>query len=149
MSSDTTSTTGRYRMAWIVNIPPSPRHRRPRWQVRYRDGTTQRSAGIYTNKTEAQAVKRDLDAGRFDPATFHQQVVLGDAARQPFGQYVRDTWWPRWQHDHPNSAYATKKKLNKRILPIFGDTPLADQTSRDPDPPLDTILETLTGRLQE
>jgi integrase len=114
-------------MAWIVKIPPSPRHRRPRWQVRYRDGTTQRSAGIYTNKAEAQAVKRDLDAGRFDPATFHQQqAALGDAARQPLGQYVRDTWWPRWQHDHPGSAYATKKKLNKRILPTFGDTPLAD-----------------------
>jgi integrase len=126
MSSDTTSTTGRYRMAWIVKIPPSPRHRRLRWQVRYRDGTTQRSAGIYTNKTEAQAVKRDLDTGRLDPVTFHQQLALGDAARQPFGRYVRDTWWPRWQHDHPGSAYATKMKLNKRILPTFGDTPLTD-----------------------
>jgi integrase len=126
MSSDTTTTTGRYRMAWIVNIPPSPRHRRPRWQVRYRDGTTQRSAGIYTNKTEAQAVKRALDAGLFDPATFHQQPAPADAARQPLGQYVHDTWWPRWQQAHPGSAYATKKKLNKRILPIFGNARLAD-----------------------
>ncbi len=92
-------------MAWIVIIPPSPRHPRPRWQVRY----------------------RDLNAGRFDPATFHQQLALADAAPQPFGHHcVRDTWWPRWQHDHPGSAYATKMKLNKRILPIFGDTPLAD-----------------------
>lgn len=30
---------------------------------------------------------------------------------------------------------------------LVGDTPLADQTSREPDPPLDTILETLTSRV--
>jgi hypothetical protein len=73
-------------MAWIVNIPPSPRHPRPRWQVRYRQGSTQRSAGIYNTNTKAQAVKRELDAGRFDPAAFDEQLAPADAARQPFGQ---------------------------------------------------------------
>jgi 3-hydroxyisobutyrate dehydrogenase-like beta-hydroxyacid dehydrogenase len=32
---------------------------------------------------------------------------------------------------------------------FIGDTPLADQTSRDPDPSLDEVLETLVGRLTE
>jgi hypothetical protein len=34
-------------MAWIVQVPPSPRHPKPRWQVRYQDGRRERSAGIY------------------------------------------------------------------------------------------------------
>jgi hypothetical protein len=30
---------------------------------------------------------------------------------------------------------------------FIGETALADQTSREPDPPLDTILDTLAARL--
>lgn len=32
---------------------------------------------------------------------------------------------------------------------LVGSTPLGDQTSREPDPSLDTILETLAARLIE
>jgi len=34
------------------------------------------------------------------------------------------------------------------IYRFIGETPLADQTSREPDPPLDTILDTLADRLR-
>jgi 3-hydroxyisobutyrate dehydrogenase-like beta-hydroxyacid dehydrogenase len=34
------------------------------------------------------------------------------------------------------------------VYRFIGDTPLADQTSRDPDPPLDTLLDTLSDRLR-
>src|SRR6266511_3399690 len=35
---------GQYRMAWIVSLPAAPCDPQTRWQVRYRDGTTRRSA---------------------------------------------------------------------------------------------------------
>ncbi len=50
-------------MAWIVKLPPTPRHPQTRWQVRYRDGTTQRSAGIYPTKAEARSIKRAVEQG--------------------------------------------------------------------------------------
>jgi hypothetical protein len=53
-------------MAWIVEVPLSPRHPRPRWQVRYQDGDRERSAGIYPTKPAAQAVKRRVERGDFD-----------------------------------------------------------------------------------
>jgi hypothetical protein len=34
-------------MAWIAIVPPSARHPHERYQVRYQDGTRQRSAGIF------------------------------------------------------------------------------------------------------
>jgi hypothetical protein len=34
-------------MAWIAPAPESPRHPKPRFQVRYQDGKRQRSAGIF------------------------------------------------------------------------------------------------------
>jgi hypothetical protein len=33
-------------MAWIAVVPPSPRHPHERYQVCYREGTRQRSAGV-------------------------------------------------------------------------------------------------------
>jgi hypothetical protein len=50
-------------MAWIVQVPPSPRHPKPRWQVRYRDGTRERSAGIYTAPKAAVTVRRRIERG--------------------------------------------------------------------------------------
>jgi 8-oxo-dGTP pyrophosphatase MutT (NUDIX family) len=43
-------------MAWIAVVPPSPRHPHERYQVCYREGTRQRSAG----ETEAQAALREV-----------------------------------------------------------------------------------------
>ena len=33
---------------------------------------------------------------------------------------------PAWKDQHPTSEYGTRKKLEKRILPTFGDIPLGD-----------------------
>lgn len=54
-------------MAWIVPVPPSSRHPRPRWQVCYRDETgRQHSAGIYAMEPAARAVKRRIERGDID-----------------------------------------------------------------------------------
>jgi integrase len=115
-------------MAWIVEIPPSPRHPRPRWQVRYQDGDRERSAGIYPTKPAAQAVKRRIERGDFDPDT---PLPPGEAGHQQkaltlFGDYLSNTWWPRWRDAHPHSAYLYGKRIEKRILPAFGHVRFID-----------------------
>jgi hypothetical protein len=50
-------------MAWIAQIPPSPRHPKPRWQVRYQDGRRQRSAGIYHSPKAAESVRKRIERG--------------------------------------------------------------------------------------
>ncbi len=62
-------------MAWLVDVPPSPRHPKPRWQVCYQDGKRQRSAGIYPTLKAANPGK----------------------AETLFGDYVTETWWPIWR----------------------------------------------------
>jgi integrase len=47
-------------------------------------------------------------------------------ARTLFGDYVTRVWWPTWRGQHPDSAYQIGKRIEKRILPAFGNTPLAD-----------------------
>jgi hypothetical protein len=34
--------------------------------------------------------------------------------------------WPAWKDEHPSSEYGCRKKVEKRILPSFGDVPLGD-----------------------
>jgi integrase len=46
--------------------------------------------------------------------------------RTLFGEYVTSRWWPAWKDQHPASEYGTRKKVEKRILPTFGDIPLAE-----------------------
>jgi hypothetical protein len=117
-------------MAWIVKIPPSPRHRRIRWQVRYQDGLHERSAGIYHTKPEAVAAKHAIERGEPPPTAAPQS----DRATTLFGAYATQVWWPAWNRTHPRSAGTVKAKVNARILPIFGDLPLnqvdADHVSR-------------------
>jgi len=43
-----------------------------------------------------------------------------------FGEYVTSKWWPAWKDQHPSSEYGTRKKVEKRILPTFGDIPLGE-----------------------
>jgi integrase len=47
-------------------------------------------------------------------------------ARTLFGEYVTTKWWPAWKDQHPCSEYGTRKKVEKRILPPFGDIPLRE-----------------------
>jgi len=51
---------------------------------------------------------------------------LDDAkARALFGDYVTNVWWPTWSAQHPDSAYNIGKRLEKRILPAFGNLSFA------------------------
>jgi integrase len=108
-------------MAWIVKIPPSPRHRRIRWQVRYQDGSHERSAGIYPTRADAVAAKHAIERG--EPPPTGQEPEL-DRTTMLFGAYATQVWWPAWKSTHRHFARAVKTKVNARILPFFGDLPL-------------------------
>jgi hypothetical protein len=114
-------------MAWIVAVPPSPRHPQVRYQVCYHEGKRQRSAGIFRTKPRALAEKRAIERGRPQelpaPADLDQEK-----ARTLFGEYVTTKWWPAWKDQHPASAYGTRKKVQTRVLPAFGDVPWASWT---------------------
>jgi len=111
-------------MAWIAVVPPSPRHPHERYQVCYRDGKRQRSAGIFPTMRRALAEQRAIERGR--PELIVGEVDLEERARTRFGEYVAARWWPAWKDQHPTSEYGTRKKVEKRILPTFGDIPLGD-----------------------
>jgi integrase len=117
-------------MAWIVKIPPSPRHRRIRWQVRYQDGSHERSAGIYPTRPEVVAAKHAIERGEPPPTAPEPELDRTTL----FGAYATQVWWPAWSLTHPRSGRSVKAKVNARILPAFGDLPLnqvdADLISR-------------------
>ncbi len=116
-------------MAWLRDLPSTPRHPRERWQVRYRDEAgRERSAGIYSTRQAARAVKRRVERGDFGQ---NLPVVLDEDTNQQktltlVGDYVTTTWWPRWRDGHPHSAYLYGKRIEKRILPAFGNLRFAD-----------------------
>jgi len=111
-------------MAWIAVVPPSPRFSHERYQVRYQDGKRQRSAGIFLTKRRAQAEQRAIERGR-EQAPAPADTDL-EKARTLFGEYVTAKWWPAWKDQHPTSEYGTRKKVEKRILPTFGDIALGE-----------------------
>jgi integrase len=112
-------------MAWIVPIPPSSRHPKPRWQVRYQEGHRERSAGIYTTPKAAEVIRKRIERGL--PPTLEVLAADIDVAKAQtlFGDYVEKVWWPTWKAQHPDSAYQTGKRIEKRILPFFGSIPFA------------------------
>jgi integrase len=112
-------------MAWIAVVPPSPRHPHERYQVCYREGARQRSAGIFPTRRRALAEKRAIERGRTELAGA-TDLDLEQKARTLLGEYVATKWWPAWKDQHPTSEYGTRKKVEKRILPTFGDIPLGD-----------------------
>jgi hypothetical protein len=112
-------------MAWIAVVPPSPRHPHERYQVCYREGARQRSAGIFPTRRRALAEKRAIERGRAELAGA-TDLDLEQKARTLLGEYVATKWWPAWKDQHPTSEYGTRKKVEKRILPTFGDIPLGD-----------------------
>jgi hypothetical protein len=96
---------------------------KPRWQVRYQDGQRQRSAGIYNTPRAAEAVRKQIERGL--PPTLELLPTDIDLAkaRTLFGDYVEKVWWPTWKAQHPDSAYQTSKRVEKRILPFLGNLP--------------------------
>ena len=111
-------------MAWIVVVPPSARHPHVRFQVCYQEGKRHRSAGIFPTKRRAEAERRAIERGR--PELVAPAEVDLKRTRILFGEYVATKWWPAWKDQHPTSEYGTRKKVEKRILPIFGDIPLGE-----------------------
>jgi integrase len=111
-------------MAWIVVVPPSPRHPHERYQVCYQQGKRHRSAGIFPTRRRALAEKRAIERGRDELVEAHEVDL--ERTRTLFGEYVATKWWPAWKDQHPTSEYGTRKKVEKRILPTFGDIPLRD-----------------------
>jgi integrase len=112
-------------MAWIVSVPPSPRYPYERYQVRYQDGPRQRSAGIFRTKPRALAEQRAIERGRPKELPAPAELDL-EKATTLFGEYVTTKWWLAWKDQHPASAYGTRKKVEKRVLPAFGDVPLGE-----------------------
>lgn len=84
-------------MAWIVQLPPSPRHPKPRWQVRYREDNHERSAGIYRTPRAAETACKRIERGL--PPALEVVAIDIDAAKAQrlFGDYVEKVWWPTWK----------------------------------------------------
>jgi integrase len=114
-------------MAWLRYIAPSARHPRERWQVRYRDPSGKEgSAGIYKTPRAAEAARKRIERGL--PPTLEvlpTDDIDAGKAQTLFGDYVETVWWPTWKAQHPDSAYQTGKRIEKRILPFFGNRPFA------------------------
>ena len=112
-------------MAWIAAVPPSPRHSHERYQVCFQDGKRHRSAGIFLTRQRALAEQRALERGQRQAPPVPAELDL-EKARTLFGEYITTKWWPAWKDQHPTSEYGTRKKVEKRILPTFGDLPLGE-----------------------
>src|SRR6266536_1255719 len=102
-------------MAWT-----SRSHPQTRWQVRYRDGTTQRSVGTYPAKAEALSVRRAVE--HRDHVAYSDQLPPGHASML-FGEYVTTIWWSAWKPAHPRSAEGTSSKLTARSCPASATCP--------------------------
>jgi hypothetical protein len=112
-------------MAWIAIVPPSARHPHERYQVRYQDGKRQRSAGIFPTMRRAEAERRVIERAGREPLPCSTEPDAAKA-RTLVGEYVTTRWWPAWKDQHPASEYGTRKKVEKRILPAFGNLPLGE-----------------------
>jgi hypothetical protein len=97
-------------MAWIVVVPPSPRHPHERYQVCYQQGKRRRSAGIFPTKRRALAEKRAVERGRDELLKAHDVDL--ERTQTLFGDYVATKWWPAWkdQHPPPNTAPAKRSR---------------------------------------
>jgi hypothetical protein len=105
---------------------PHPRHPKARWQARYQDGKRERSAGIYSTPKAAETVRKRVDRGL--PPTLEDLAadpVDATKAQALLGDYIASVWWPTWKAQHPDSAYCVGKRVEKWILPTFGNLPFA------------------------
>jgi integrase len=98
------------------------RKRGNKWHVSYRDPVTksERSAGAYTRKTDAdkqkRAVEYQLQAGEWiDPRL----------QATPYGEWVQD-WFAAQSHLRIGSRESYASAINARILPAFGEARLRD-----------------------
>ena len=117
-------------LAYIREVSPTVRHPRPRWRVYHETPKGEVKVGEYDHPKQAKQIRDQvnrygLEAVR-NPAELQATPSPAEKAEILFGRYVRDKWWPAWKLAHPDSAQNTKYKMNKRILPRFGDVPLGE-----------------------
>lgn len=99
--------------AWIEK-------RGERWMVRWREPGGQKHSKTVRTKTEARALKADLDS------QMHQGTYTPQAARQQlFGDYVVELLAGELQLE-ASSRYNHTKALSKWIEPGLGNTPIGD-----------------------
>ncbi len=98
------------------------RKRGNKWHVSYRDPVTksERSAGAYTRKTDAdkqkRAVEYQLQAGEWiDPRL----------QATPYGEWVQE-WFGAQSHLRIGTRESYASAINARILPAFGEARLRD-----------------------
>jgi integrase len=126
-------------VAYIREVKPSTRHPQPRWRVYHETRDGEAKVGIYPTLRQAEQVRDRVNRYGLDAvlgatpgeagasaSTSAPSGASAARARTPFGQYVRDRWWPAWKAAHPDSEQHTRYRLNKRVLPRFGDIPLGE-----------------------
>ena len=80
---------------------------------------------MFPTKRRALAEQRAIERGRRTEFVVAGEVDL-ERARTLFGEYLTAKWWPAWKDQHRTSQYGIRKKVEKRILPTFGDIPLGE-----------------------
>jgi hypothetical protein len=76
-------------MAWIVQVAPSPRHPKTPWQVRYQQGSHERSAGIYGSPKAAETARKRINQGlRVGKRT--EKRILATFGNTPFAAMDAD-----------------------------------------------------------
>ncbi len=131
-------------MAYIREVPPSVRHPRSRFRVYHETKQGEVKVGEYESKRAAERTRDSVNRHGLEAVLHPNQTEAGgeaaepappppptavagnEKAQTPFGQYLADKWWPAWKPAHPDSAQGTRYKLNKRVIPRFGNIPLGD-----------------------
>ena len=94
----------------------------PTSATRSATGRAPGSARPASSRPRAEAERRAIERGRPELAGATDAEL--EQTRTLFGEYVATKWWPAWKDQHPTSEYGTRKKVEKRILPTFGNIPL-------------------------
>jgi len=123
-------------MAYIRDVPPSPRYRRPRWRVYHEVDGAEVKVGIYETRRQAERIRDQVNRyglaavlGTPEPEPEPAAATAEESRSKPmtlFGDYVTKKWWPAWAATHPETESNTSYRLNKRILPVFEQIPLGE-----------------------
>jgi integrase len=112
-------------MAWIAIVPPLPATRTSATRSATRTAPTSARPASSPPLRRAEAERRVIERAGREPLP-HPTEPDPAKARTLVGEYVTTRWWSAWKDQHPASEYGTRKKVEKRILPTFGDIPLGE-----------------------
>ena len=119
-------------MAWIAVVPPSPRHPHERYQVCYREGTRQRSAGVFPTKRRAEAERRAIERGRTEltGATRHQPSTTWPSGTRSRVDRTMSNAWSSSCSNRARSAPGKAARTNSTRPDSSG--PIADSAPLTP-----------------